>query len=134
MFLGCPEPIPVTKNAGDRPQSSVNLDPGAVLVVVGSSSRVVTAVILQSHQEKPASPGLLLSILTLNQGDNTIMMYKIPEIHDADDYRIYSRGTGHNGENPPLKGSRFVINRTIDLHTAGRNHNVENLRIFSHPR
>ena len=32
VFLGCPEPIPVTKNAGDRPQSSVNLDPGAVLV------------------------------------------------------------------------------------------------------
>ena len=30
VFLGCPEPIPVTKNAGDRPQSSVNLDPGAV--------------------------------------------------------------------------------------------------------
>ena len=32
VFLGCPEPIPVTKNAGDRPQSSVNLDPGRILV------------------------------------------------------------------------------------------------------
>ena len=58
VFLGCPEPIPVTKNAGDRPQSSVNLDPGRILVGSPVVPRVVTAVILQSHQENPASPGL----------------------------------------------------------------------------
>ena len=39
VFLGCPEPIPVTKNAGDRPQSSVNLDPGADFGRVESSRR-----------------------------------------------------------------------------------------------
>ena len=63
VVLGCPEPIPVTKNAGDRPQSSVNSDPSAVLGrVVVPGRPVVTVVNLSLTRKNRPSAGKNLAI------------------------------------------------------------------------